>query len=109
MTLPVVEAVACSKCGTLYERKSDGYVAFWGNVTIGEAGGVIGNNFDEAEKLIGATILCKNKPACWEQFLKEVCPSVFPTVRSGSPTSKPDALPEGYGVRSTTPTSTAPF
>jgi hypothetical protein len=51
----------CSYCGKIHKPSSEEYFAFWGNVTIGLYGGLIGNNFRKDGTLGRITFLCRNE------------------------------------------------
>lgn len=52
--------VICDPCGREWPLKSDSYVMFHGNVTLGYRGGLISNNFNEDGILNAFSIFCQD-------------------------------------------------
>ena len=38
----VVESVRCMKCGKIHERSENTYITVYGNICVGEVGGILG-------------------------------------------------------------------
>ena len=59
--LKTIQGVECCKCNALFKRESASYITIYGNIMIGEFGGIVGSNFspDDPTKLIKATVFCK--------------------------------------------------
>jgi len=63
-----VNVVECSKCGAMHLVDGDGFVAIYGNITVGMNGGIIGDNIDEKGKVIGSVILCRRRECLGDLF-----------------------------------------
>lgn len=61
--MKVIECVKCEVCGKLLDSKSDDFIVFHGNVTVGLSGGIIGNT-DNTKK----TICCRNWKCIKDMF-----------------------------------------
>ena len=59
--LPKIEAVECCTCKSLHKLSSNDFITIYGNIMIGESGGIVGNNFSREDntKLITSTVFCK--------------------------------------------------
>lgn len=69
----VIRAYRCLRCDCLHAVDSDTYLLVSGNVTIGELGGLIGNNLKNGY-VERSTVFCvghKNKPSCLEIYLAQ--------------------------------------
>jgi len=42
-----VKCVKCSVCGRLHEVGTETYFSVYGNITVGEGGGLVGNNISD--------------------------------------------------------------
>ncbi len=56
-----VESVKCVVCEKLWDAQSKGFFVFWGNVTRGQNGGIVGNNFNDDGRLKGVTVCCADQ------------------------------------------------
>lgn len=70
-----VDAVKCCNCGALMSKDSNDYISIYGNICIGESGGIIGNNLSEDNRVERATIFCRTDK-CLEDLIKKFKPSV---------------------------------
>lgn len=66
--MKIIECVKCEVCGKLIDNKSNDFIVFHGNVTVGLSGGVIGNADNTKE-----TVCCRN----WN-CIKNLFKYVFP-------------------------------
>lgn len=57
--LPTLQAVRCTVCKALHDAAADSYFAVHGNIMIGPAGGIVGNNLDEEGRVTSASIYCR--------------------------------------------------
>lgn len=55
------EKVTCSACGTRHFPDEETFFTFYGNVTLGLNGGLIGNHFSKDGKLARVTFLCAKR------------------------------------------------
>jgi hypothetical protein len=62
-----VEAVKCNACGRLHEVTDETYYTVYGNITVGESGGLVGNNLDEEDRVTKSVAYCK--PDCLAKAL----------------------------------------
>ena len=69
-----VQELECSSCHKKHPIGSEDFVIYWGNVTIGVSGGMIGNNLHN-ERLQRVTVICKDF-ACHEYLVKATCPDL---------------------------------
>jgi hypothetical protein len=53
--------ITCAICGKKHSPDRETFFTFWGNVTVGLSGGVIGNNFDERGRLGRITFICRDE------------------------------------------------
>jgi hypothetical protein len=63
-----IEAVKCERCGRLHDAKLDTFITIYGNVCRGLNKGIIGNNLDENQKVVGEAIFCY--PDCIAKILE---------------------------------------
>ena len=61
------EKVICIVCKTRHFPDENTFLTFYGNVTIGTGGGIIGNNFNEQGLLYRVQYVCHN-----EECIKKV-------------------------------------
>jgi len=40
--MPIIETIKCQRCGELHERSEETYMTVYGNVCVGERGGILG-------------------------------------------------------------------
>lgn len=62
------EKVICMVCGTRYFPDEKTFLTFYGNVTIGTGGGIIGNNFNEQGLLYRVQYICRNEECLLKAF-----------------------------------------
>ncbi len=48
----------CHKCSKAHEPKSRDFRVVYGNITVGLAGGIVGNNLDDDGKVSAASVYC---------------------------------------------------
>lgn len=65
-----ITCVKCLSCGTMHDISSKDFICFYGNVTIGTDGGIIGNNLDEDMKVTRCKYICSN-PSCLLAVFKD--------------------------------------
>lgn len=73
-----IKAVECMVCKKLHRMTSEDYYTFYGNVTLGGSGGIIGNNFGPDGKLERVQHVCAS-PKCLQDIFKKGFN--FPTTR----------------------------
>jgi len=61
--------ILCAVCGREHDPLSEDFFTFYGNVTVGLNGGIIGNHFDEDGTLACVTFLCRRRD-CLHVLLK---------------------------------------
>lgn len=67
--LPTQSVVQCLECKQLFAMESEDFFVFYGNVTIGIAGGLIGNNLSDSGQVVRATVVCRD---CLPCFIEKV-------------------------------------
>lgn len=70
------EKVICMVCGRRHFPDEVTYLTFYGNITFGVGGGIVGNNFDENWKLQRVQYICHSE-GCFRklffpQFVREI-------------------------------------
>lgn len=64
-----VEKVVCMVCNKRHFKDENTFLTFYGNVTSGIKGGLIGNNFNENLELEKVTFICRNIDCVKEALL----------------------------------------
>ena len=72
---PDVKKLECSFCHHEHDIDTEDFVVYYGNVTVGIGGGMIGNNIDNG-KVVRVSIICRDS-GCHENLLKAICPDLF--------------------------------
>lgn len=69
--LKTIQCVECTTCKAIFKTDSEDFITIYGNIMIGEFGGIVGNNFspEDPTKLIKTTVFCK---ACFLDLAKRV-------------------------------------
>ena len=62
------EKIVCLNCGKIHKTDAETFLTFYGNVTIGLSGGIIGNNFSNKGELSRVTFLCRKEVCCQQMF-----------------------------------------
>jgi len=65
------EEICCLNCGKEYGIDSEDFLTFYGNVTVGLNGGIIGNNFDEDGRLFRVHFFCRSVDCLPKSFFKK--------------------------------------
>ena len=67
LLMPYVD-IKCQRCGVKLDPEREDFVSFYGNVMVGLAGGIIGNNihFNEIKRV---TFICRSE-VCGEDIIK---------------------------------------
>lgn len=61
-----VESVECGQCGDTHLRSGNNYITVYGNICVGEHGGIVGNgNWDDFG--IPVAIMCRE---CFVEFIE---------------------------------------
>ena len=63
----LVKCVKCQVCGRLHEVGDESYYSVYGNITVGESGGLVGNNLSDHGIVEKRSIFCK--PDCLAKIL----------------------------------------
>lgn len=63
-----VTAMKCDKCGQLHQVESKTYIQVFGNIVLGENGGMVGNNLDADGKVTDPSCFCY--PRCFAQVVE---------------------------------------
>jgi len=66
--VPEKRVVQCVNCNRVHMLEDKTYVAFWGMITVGVDGDLIGPNLDSEGKVTGGTFVCIG--GCLEDFLQ---------------------------------------
>jgi len=75
-----IDCFECSECGKLHKIDDDTFFTFYGNVTVGLHGGIIGNNLDEEGRVVKTTIFCRSI-SCLKSFVQAI-KDLPPTIRT---------------------------
>ena len=59
--LETVASVECQVCKRLHTLGSDTYLTVYGNICIGESGGVVGNNLNNMNEVERVSVYCRSK------------------------------------------------
>jgi len=72
ITIPESKVVECERCHKRHLACSDDFVVVYGNITVGQSGGILGDNFEvvnECAVLYRVDILCRGK--CFMDAMKD--------------------------------------
>jgi len=83
--LKVVASVKCSVCGAVHSADGDDFITIYGDITIGAKEQVLNTNFNDKGKLVGTTIVCRNK-TCGQKVIAAFEPKKV--MRDGAPAKK---------------------
>lgn len=62
----VVEAVRCVRCGRIHERSENTYMTVYGNIYVGESGGILGYD-NWSENGVPVNTFCRH---CLVEFIR---------------------------------------
>lgn len=66
--VPVERTVRCDRCDSGHSAAGNSFLTFYGNVTVGLTGGIIGNSMDEKRTVTRGLVYCFR---CVDDIIRE--------------------------------------